>query len=612
MNVYIYTAMKTNALARAIFTVLFYLAVLVLLVVIQFPSFGPRLFQSGNISIKAMPAQNEDGYRFMEISADGLKFTFSEDYPLVLRDSNAREHRLLPESFDEMEKGFFIRFSDGTSLSVFSDNEGLTVWNIQPKTNAVSANIHYELLRSASQAAPGNEGALRMTYRQTAYRVSGARLGENPGELSILAQRGVWKPFYAAPELEEAKPVQSSVFIAQAAMEASAWNKAIASWRDKAWQGLSGPGFSIENAEWKNRDRPDAAYSFDESNYIAYIAEAMRREMYDSARTIQTAVKANHTDKISWLGVPLAGRTNAAMSAFEESNLAELRAIEKQIQARSASMFYKSEIIHFLFDMAPYSLAKEAMNIARQADFSKADPVQAIALIEAWLDAKDYLNDDENPFARAADLVDKTLIPAIRKVEGAFFLQLDADGRCDSLSSLRIGKTLVRLGESTGKSLYTGIGQSLIVSLLNMSEPDGSLPAYVTVKGDSLSKSQEKLQPSLAYKYIGDNSYYPHYISFFKTLGPGSWAWTCAQELQLEYSPEKTVISAFYPVSSVHYLVLYGVKPFEKVQLYDMNYNMDPNFENYNASGYFFKRASNVMYLKMRHKAKKEDLRLYY
>lgn len=617
LNVYILSSMRINTFTRSLLIILFYLGLLILLVVIQFPSFGPQLLKVGNLSLKAMPAQVKPGqgssaYRYIEISADGIKFIFSDDFPLYILETNSIEHKLLPESYEVTDNGFYIRFSDGTSLSAINDLDGTTVWRLVPKTNAVSAHLHYELLKNAAQAAPGDEAALRMTIKQTAYKMIGAKLGEKPGILSVLSLRGVWKPFYVTAELEEAKPNQAGAFIAQAAMDTPAWNKLISSWRDKAWQSLSGSNFSLDNAGWKNSDTDSPDYRFDEASFIAYMAEAMRREQFDTAKALQIAVKAKHSEKISWQSVPLAGKTNIAMTAFDEAKLLELRTIENLVQTKTASLFYKSDIIHFLFDMAPYSLAREAMSMARQADFSKADPLQASSLLEAMMDTKNYLKDEENPFLKAAELVDRTIIPAIRKIDGAFFIQSDTSGRCDSMLNLKIAKTLIRLGESSDKSLYTGIGQTIIASLLNLSDPDGSIPSFININGDSYAKSQERLKASNIYKFIGDNTYYPHYISFFKTLGPGSWAWTSAQDLKIESNPEKTVISAFYPTDYIHYLVLYGVKPYVKVQLYGIDYNMDANFENYNASGYFYKRTSNVMYVKMRHKTQKEDLSLYY
>jgi hypothetical protein len=39
---------------------------------------------------------------------------------------------------------------------------------------------------------------------------------------------------------------------------------------------------------------------------------------------------------------------------------------------------------------------------------------------------------------------------------------------------------------------------------------------------------------------------------------------------------------------------------------------MDSEFEVYNASGYYYRRASAVLYAKMKHKSASEDIRLEY
>jgi len=82
--------------------------------------------------------------------------------------------------------------------------------------------------------------------------------------------------------------------------------------------------------------------------------------------------------------------------------------------------------------------------------------------------------------------------------------------------------------------------------------------------------------------------------------------------MRVQSTPERTVFTADFPVGSSHYLTLYGVKPFVKIQLYGLDYNMDSGFESYNASGYFYKKAAGAMYLKMRHKAQGEEVRLFY
>ena len=282
------------------------------------------------------------------------------------------------------------------------------------------------------------------------------------------------------------------------------------------------------------------------------------------------------------------------------------------MQSKSIELFYRPGIIPFLFDRAPYSLAQEAMSLARTLDFSRSDPVQSIRIIEAYLDARDYVGDDENPFSKAADLVDKALTPAIRKADGKFYLQTAADGTCDALIGLAAGKALIRLADATGKPIYAGIGQSLILGFARLADDTGSIPARVSIGNGVLTRSDEQLKAAIVYPYIVDAPYYPHAVSFYKQLGPGAWAWTCASAFSVVSSPDQTTFTATYPIGSSHYVALYGVKPFGRIQLYGLNYNMDAAFENYNASGYFYKKAAGALYLKMRHKSGDEQIRLFY
>ncbi len=588
-----------------------YAAAFVLLVVVQFPSAGPISARAGNVTLKALPGEGGKGVRSVELGADGLRIVFSERYPLLLRGADGKDHKELPASYEVMDSGFSVRFDGGSTLSAVTDAEGITSWRLAPRAKATSAAMRYELHRNAALAAPGDEGAVRITLGQVTYRVNGARLGNGPGALEVAASRGTWRPFYAAAENDDKRPAQPASFMAQAPMDPAAWARVVGAWRDKAWQGLAGPGFDAAAGTWKPAGGEEPA-AFDESRFIAFMAEAMRRERYEAAASLQAVVRANHATGLGWRSVPFAGKTTTAMVAFEEASLAEVKAIERLVQARSPSLFYRSGIVHLLLDRTPYSLAKEALSLARDADFSKASPVEAIALIEAYLDARDYLSEEENPFGKAVELVDRVIAPAIRKAEGQFFLQTRNDGECETAAALRAGKALMRLAEATGKPLYAGIGQSLVAGALGLAASDGSLPAVVVVRDETLTRGAERLATADAYALAGDSPYYPRARSLYRQLGPGSWAWTCAPELGVEHSPEKTVITAAYPLGSTHYMVLYGVKPYARIQLYGINYNMDPSFENYNASGYFYKRAAGAMYLKMRHKAQQEEIRLFY
>ncbi len=601
--------MKRSALARAAAMGFLYIAVFIVLVLIQFPSAGPVTAVAGDVSFKGLPGKDGEGVRSAELTTAGLRLVFSERMPMTLVDSDTTERAVVPVAYEALDNGFILKFDDGSTLDIQAVQGGQATWTLKTKKAVAEARIRYELAYGAALLAPGEDGSLRLSMSGATWRVAGITAGQDARSLIVSASKGTLRPFVASLELE-GKPSTPAQFIAQAPMDPAVWSREVSEWRDKAWKGLSGASFNAAAATWIVESGATAA--FDEASFIAYEAEAMRRNRTQEAAALVTVVRTVHSEKVSWKSVPFAGRTMASMAAFEESNLAEVKAAERLVQARASTLFYTKGIIPTLFDRAPYSLAQEAMTLARSSDFSKSDVIQVVTLIEAFLDTGKYLAAADNPFARVVDLVDKVLAPSIQKSEGGFFLQTSPDGTCDTLTGLSAGTALIKLAKTVDKAIYEGIGQSLVTSLLKLASDDGSMPAGVSVANGIVTGSKDRIPAAAAYPLIGESPYYPHAVSFYAQLGPGAWAWTSTPSLSLESTTSGTFFTAQYPVGFSHYIALYGVKPFIKIQLYELDYNMDAGFENYNASGYFYKKASGALYLKMRHKSADENIRLFY
>ena len=601
--------MKISAFSRAMALGFLYIALFVLLVVVQFPSAGPIGAVAGGVSIKGLPAADGKGLRSAEITAAGLRLVFSERYPLALTDAAGKERTTVPTSFTSQANGFTVQFVDGTRLRITSDADGRASWSLVPAKPAQKAAFRYELAYGAALLAPADDGSPRVSLGGVTYRISGATAETSGRRLTIAAGKGALPTLVAVREVES-KQGPAVQFIAQAPLDPAVWSTELGTWSDKAWNGLSGPAFDAAAGTWAATQGSTGA--FDEDSFIAYEAEAMRRCRLDAAATLAGVVRASEKSATSWRSVPFAGRLATSMAAYEDANLADVKTADRLVQSKSIELFYKPGIVPFLFDRAPYSLAQEALSLARTLDFSRSDPVQAIRIIEAYLDARAYVGDDENPFSRAADLVDKVLTPAIRKADGKFYLQTAADGSCDALAGLAAGKALIRLADAAGKPIYAGIGQSLILGFTRIADDSGSIPARVSINNGALIMSDERLKAATVYPLILDTPYYPHAVSFYKEIGPGAWAWTSAASFSVVSSPDQTTFTVTYPEGASHYVALYGVKPFARIQLYGLNYNMDAAFENYNASGYFYKKAAGALYLKMRHKSGDEQIRLFY
>jgi hypothetical protein len=71
-------------------------------------------------------------------------------------------------------------------------------------------------------------------------------------------------------------------------------------------------------------------------------------------------------------------------------------------------------------------------------------------------------------------------------------------------------------------------------------------------------------------------------------------------------------IAATFPVGETHYMVIRGVKPFTKIQLYNMDYRTDPQFERYDSSGWSYSPSEQTLLVKMKHRTNTEHVRIFY
>jgi len=600
--------MRTGTFGRALALFALYVGAFILLVVIQFPTSGPFGLAAGGVSFRGVPGDGGEGLRSAELVAAGIRLEFSERSPLSYAASSGEARTAKPAGYETLERGFALSFDDGSKLIVSSDGDGRVEWSLQTGTPASKASLRYQLAKGTTTLPPSDAGEPRFSADGTVYHLGGTASSEVAGELALTVSRGRIRPVSAVPETADAQP-PAVQFLAQTPMDPAAWARVLSSWQDRVWADVSGPRLDAATATWKAED---GIPSFDEPTFIVYEAEALYRGRRDAAAALVAAVRSRHLDRITWRSVPYAGRTAAAMTAYDETSLQDVKNAERLAQARSPELFRIDGVMSLLFDRAPYSLAQEAMAMARSHDFGQAGVADAVRLLRTYLDARSYLSDGENPFDRVPELVDRVIAPAVRKTDDGFFLQTAADGRCDTALGLTAGKALVELAAATRDAIYEGIGQSLVTGLLGLAASDGSLPASVTVRDTAAIPSATVLRAVDAYRLIVSNPNLPHAVSFYRTLGPGVWAWTCSPSFGLVGQEGQTTFAADFPVGSSHYVALYGVKPFKTIRLYGLDYNMDAGFEGYNASGYFYRRASNVLYLKLRHKAEQEKIELFY
>jgi hypothetical protein len=71
-------------------------------------------------------------------------------------------------------------------------------------------------------------------------------------------------------------------------------------------------------------------------------------------------------------------------------------------------------------------------------------------------------------------------------------------------------------------------------------------------------------------------------------------------------------VSVSFPAGETHYLMLWGIQPFTRMQIHSMNWRSDPRYESYDSSGWVYYPQDRLLALKLKHRSQVEHIRIYY
>ena len=71
-------------------------------------------------------------------------------------------------------------------------------------------------------------------------------------------------------------------------------------------------------------------------------------------------------------------------------------------------------------------------------------------------------------------------------------------------------------------------------------------------------------------------------------------------------------ITLDFPSGETHHAIINGIRPFRRIDIYDISFRTDPKFESYNSSGYVFDAETQTLLLKSLHKVQREAIKFYY
>jgi len=567
--------MKKSLASRIAGLAALYCVIFVILVVVQFSGKGNFSLSAGAMTIRGRYLQTEQEE---EISGEentvvqrvtgGIKIFFG-----------GLEFNLK----DEREKGLLISYDNGILTAVnpeymtIDENSvllGLAGENTLEFYSFESARGP-ELHITAQLAENVTEVTIPITLRRSS-------LVHDNGQPLVLYSGSQYSFVNPYDELENGKLVLSQ-------------ERAVVSYRAKPAQKAFDPeDYVIAQARnyesvlenWRNSSytqwNQNTASLQNEDEIIAYLSETLRRGGYPAA---VTAVSRNfiNTTRQSYRSSVFIGGMTGAYRSFIASENEKSSYITGLTREGSLELFKEEHILDYLFSRNNTALAADVISIMQRAEAEMISSDYCPGVFEAYSDFKRYRPTAENPLEH---LIDQALLVVSENLNydsdnDLLFASASENG--DPEYSMRLGMALI--GWAPPDSPWAAIGHSLVLSVLSIHSGDGKL-----------------------YNMLNLTDYRPRAASLSDSL----WVWTASPSVTATTINGNLNIAFSFPVASSHFIIIRGVRPFVKIQIHDMDWRTDGQFERYDSSGWIYYSQEQTLILKMRHRTQVENIRIFY
>ncbi|MDR1948827.1 MAG: hypothetical protein LBQ38_05510 [Spirochaetaceae bacterium] len=595
--------MKKQVLPRFIGLLLLYSAIFVLLVIIQFTKqngFTRRIgamLVSGHYGVREagmnpLPSGEQALSGEVSVFFGGMEFRLNGEK----RDDGFRIVR--PDEEQDPAAPLSLAVSDDSALFRFARGEELrfALQNGDGRELRISGNFDEEgsvmelPYRPMRNTRIRELGDARFIVEAEGVQYSFGRASlDRERQIILLEANGI--SYRAVPEAQAFSPAQ---YVIPQAEDPRAYREAVTQWRDNAY------------AQWR---RNPGSLS-DEARIVAYIAEALRRETYGAAvASLSPAVRTGSRmtfDSAVYLGQ--LDRALQSIAAFDRDTGA---GISRLIRDGSADFLKEPHVFIFLGIRGFGSLIDEGAALVRTMDPAALSGDIIPGILEGFADWRYYRSHGDNPFERLLEPALARIPEGIRKDgEGVLFF---AGSRADSVFNLRLGLALDRYGEETGDEDWAALGRSLVLSILALDENAGSVPAGLRLSdnGDIQPEpGEDPIDAARLCRLLAPDGY-PRALGIGAGVN-GIWAYTAAPAVQVSQVNNTLDIAVSFPAGETHYMLIRGLRPFVKIQLYNIDYRTDPQFERYDSSGWSYSSAEQTLLLKMKHRDDVEHIRIFY
>jgi hypothetical protein len=528
---------------------------------------------------------------------NGVEFLLAPDRGFIMKDNNGAEIEFTLEKMivsgenidiilsDESIIEFALHFTGGNQELQILGNLNDAIESIEipfktPRSSKIDENNTLVIMSND----------LRYGFNRTSIDVE--------RKIIILNRNNPNAHYAVIPDTKSFNPAD---YILAEAESIGDYDKALQRWLDQSYPTW---GRLVQSNPSNQNDSLDELVA-------AYVTESAKRGNYRSAvSAIPQSFVTNQ--QRSFHSSVFLGRLDLALrsiSAYEREYLAR---VSQQINEKSDALFNEPHVFEDLYTRNMTTFIHDGAAFVSAIDPASLDIHSVPGIFEGWKDWEAANSSEENPFERLLEQSFFLVSQNITRLEDREAVFVHQNGEIDVLYNSALGRALIEYGDASGNQERAAIGRSIIVSVLNLVDQTGNFPLYVAILDDgTLHIPAEKRENSfLLYTIFHHDEYFPRAVPI-KSV-PGMWAWTAASSVTSVMENNVLDISTAFPAGETHYMIIRGVRPFAKLQLYNMDYRTDPNFERYDSSGWSYSSSEQTLILKMKHRTNIEHVRIFY
>lgn len=575
--------MRKHIVRKSLGLTVLYAVIIVGIFVIQFRSDSIIRKTIHSMRVTLVEAENTSGNAGLknqfQIAYNGIQFT-GDDTNSVEYSINDVTKKAVLKSFDEGEYSLTLNFSNNIkihfSIADDSDNAPLMI------TGEFPANITYVSIitkplsgynfteQKAKQAILEGKNS---TYSLLAPMLQGSRL--------MLLQNSKFASYRAY--------IKQTEFSIDSVMDLAGTSKS-------EWQNSINSLSSTIISEFMRQSQSDVTFTTNltEQTVVSYAAAMSIAGRYNEALNTVPDSFIKGT-KRTYQSAPFFGTLAKVAPGLEIQMENYKNMVSHSLQSSSCDIFATDNIAEYFLINEKDPQVQRLLSMPATFTDNNFTVAQAAGILRVYSEL--YAAESEN----AAKLT-PVLEPCVKKISDACKLDgnrlrlAENDTNLSVIAAVNAGDAFIRYGTVSETENVEKCGYLIVNSYLS------------DLAGLDL-RTMCEIYPIA----VHNNPYYPHLTKVRVLEGNTIWAWTIARDIKVTQDEDRTLfIDVDFPLGLTHYVIVCGINPFRRIQIYNMDFRTDPQFEIYNSSGYVYRAAMRGLLLKSRHKSQHEIIKLYY